>query len=349
MTIFVSVASYRDTELVPTIKSLLENADSPELLHFGVLSQDLKGKHPDLSFVQNLTYKTMHSKDAKGAGHARKIVMEMYDGEDFFFQTDSHMRFVKGWDSKLIDMWRVATEEAGPKIILSQFPAPYEIYTDGSLNIIRGDKDFWDDVSWTSVVNTFYGAWAGNREVMEDRSKPHPSHTILAGLLFSHGGFVEDIPYDERISFMGEELCIAIRAYTRGYKIFAPNEMVCYHFYKRPHAPKVWSGKDQHAREHKWTDIEMQSKRVQEKVLLGIEQGIYGIGSDDLYEEYQRMIGIDFASFYGKELARKTNLSLLFQEMDIFMTMKSGYCMEEFHEECINKRCECTCHEGKER
>ena len=353
MSIFISIAGYRDTELPKTIKSLYDNADKPEELYFGIVSQDLKNKHPDVSWLgdQARIYK-MHARDAKGAGYARKIAMEMYDGEDYFFQTDSHMRFAKGWDTKLKDMLLESQQISNNnKVILSQFPAPYIIFTDGTDHYLKGDKYFWDDVSWTSVVNTWSGVWAGNREVMEDTSKPMKSHTVLGALVFTIGDFVKEIPYDERISFMGEELCIAIRSYTRGWEIYAPNEMICWHFYKREDKPKIWND---NTGVRSWTDIEMKSQRVQKNVLLGIEQGIYGIGDYDKYVKYQEMIGINFAEFYEKSIDRKVNLGLLTQEtifdenFNMVEISITGYCNSGVHEECFAKdNCQCICHEGE--
>ena len=69
MSIFVSIASYRDTELIPTIKSLLSNADNPDQIHLGVVSQDME--HPDLSFVENISYTKMYFKYSRGVGYAR--------------------------------------------------------------------------------------------------------------------------------------------------------------------------------------------------------------------------------------------------------------------------------------
>ena len=133
MTIFISIASYRDAELVNTIKSIIDNADRPQDLFFGVVDQDQRNKWADLSFVPNLKHLKIHFKNAKGAGYARKLATELYDGEDFFFQTDSHMRFAKGWDTKLIQMYDWCAKDAGSdKVIISQFPAPFEILTDGS-------------------------------------------------------------------------------------------------------------------------------------------------------------------------------------------------------------------------
>jgi hypothetical protein len=353
VSIFISIASYRDTELSKTIKSLYNNADNPDELVFGIVSQDLRGKHPDVDWLgdQAKLYK-MHARDAKGAGYARKIAMEMYDGEDYFFQTDSHMRFAKGWDTKLKQMLLESQEISGnKKIILSQFPAPYTIFSDGSDHYIKADPDFWDDVSWTSVVNTWTGVWAGNREIMEDKTKPMKSHTVLGALLFTIGDFVKEIPYEERISFMGEELCIAIRAYTRGWEMYAPNEMICWHFYKREDRPKIW--KD-NTGVRSWTDIEMSSQKVQRSILLGVEQGVYGISDYDKYLEYQEMIGINFADFYEKEIDRKVNLGLLTQEItfdeefNMIEIARTGYCTSGIHKECFAKdNCQCICHEGE--
>ena len=353
MSIFISIVGYRDTELPKTIKSLYDNSDNPDELVFGIVSQDVKRGHPDVEWLgDQVRINKMHARDARGAGFARKIAMEMYQGEDYFFQTDSHMRFTKGWDTKLKDMLLKSQQLSNNnKVILSQFPAPYIILSDGKEYYAKGDPDFWDDVSWTSVVNTWTGVWAGNREVMEDKTKPMKSHTILAGLLFTIGDFVKEIPYDERICFMGEELCIAIRAYTRGWEIYAPNEMVCWHFYKRENRPKVWND---NTYGRSWTDIEMKSQRVQRDVILGIEQGVYGIGDYDKYVEYQKMININFAEFYEKSIDRKVNLGLLTQEINFDENFNmveisiTGYCNSGLHEECFAKEnCQCVCHEGE--
>ena len=37
--IFIQIASYRDPQLIPTIKSALENAEFPERIHFGICRQ----------------------------------------------------------------------------------------------------------------------------------------------------------------------------------------------------------------------------------------------------------------------------------------------------------------------
>jgi hypothetical protein len=299
MRIFVSIASYRDDQLIKTLQSALKNAKYPNDLDFSVLTQDHPKKHPDLEFVPNIKHLTMNYKDARGAGFARKVLMEEYDGQELFFQTDSHMRFAPNWDVRMITMLNEAQGLAKTKkVILSQFPAPYKIFTNGKEHYPEGDPFYWSDPSWTSVVRTNTDVWAGNREFMSDKTKPCPSWTVLAGYIFAPGNLALEVPYDERISFMGEELCFAIRAYTRGWKIYAPNEMLLWHFYSRKGRPKVWSQRDNLGRKQMWPELEKISAQVQKDVLTGKEQGLYGIGNEKLYREYQKMIGINFKKFY---------------------------------------------------
>lgn len=299
MSIFVSIAGYRDPEITKTLQSAVDNAKFPLDLHFSVLTQEARNDHPDLYNFPNMIHQKIHFKDAKGAGYARKLVMDTYNGQDYFFQTDSHMRFAPNWDVRMITMMEKSQEIArNDKIILSQFPAPYKVHTNGEDFFPQGDQFYWSDPSWTSVVRTYKDEWAGNREVMKDKTKPHKSYTVLAGYIFATGNLAEEVPYDERISFMGEELCFAARAYTRGWDIYAPNEMLLWHFYNRKGYAKVWNQRDDIVRKQKWKEMEKISRDVQRDVLTGKEQGIYGIGDKNRFYRYQKMIGINFKNFY---------------------------------------------------
>lgn len=316
MSIFISIVSYRDTELLPTVKSIYENAKHKEDLYFGVVSQDLKKNHPDLSFVKNISYIKMDSRDAKGVGYARKIAMDLFSDQDFYLQVDSHMRFAKDWDEELFSMYDYCVQETkNKKIILSQFPAPYEVHTDGSIYYPKNHAELWDRPSWSKVHNRDHGSWSATRQEIEDLSVPHKSETVLAGYLFAPKEFVKEIPYDERISFMGEELCIALRAYTRGWLIYAPNKMLTWHYYKRKRSPKIWNQAEDLSRPLKWIQMEMESKRVQKDILLGIERGTFGIGDYEKYLEYQDLIGINFSDFYANEINKKVNKSLKTEEL----------------------------------
>ena len=48
--------------------------------------------------------------------------MSMWDGEEYYLQIDSHSRFVKHWDSKLV---RLAKKVDSPKPLFSSAPAAF--------------------------------------------------------------------------------------------------------------------------------------------------------------------------------------------------------------------------------
>ena len=56
-------------------------------------------------------------------------------------------------------------------------------------------------------------------------------YLIAAGCLFTRGSFVKDVPYDQSLYFYGEELSIALRAFTRGYGIYHIPSTPIYHLY----------------------------------------------------------------------------------------------------------------------
>ena len=88
MSIFISIASYRDPELIRTIKSAIDNAAKPNELYFGIVVQEFDKDIPDLSWIKNAEILIMHPKDARGAGYARAIAMDRYDNQDYYLQVD---------------------------------------------------------------------------------------------------------------------------------------------------------------------------------------------------------------------------------------------------------------------
>jgi hypothetical protein len=296
-TIFVSIASYRDPELTRTVKSMLENADRPQDLRITVVAQDKKDEFQDLSFVgPYLTYVKMDYSDALGPCYARKVAMQCYQNEDYFLQLDSHIQFVKHWDTKLMNIYNQA-KEVCDKPIITHYPPGFEVTKSGTIKFDEKQKDtealkvIADNVK---VLRGWRDGWHGTRD------KPLESKIIAAGFLFGPGNIVKELPYDERIFFVGEEITYSLRAYSRGYKFFAPQEPICYHFNGRHGYPKFWTRGDEIRRPVRWSQLERSSRAVIHKILTGIEKGTYGIADEKLAENYQKFIGIDFKEHYAK-------------------------------------------------
>jgi len=130
-TIFVSVVSYRDPECQHTLHDLFRQADVPERVFVGLCLQvhpvhDTHCFKVPIPRKQQVRVLRFHCKQAAGPAWARYQVQALLRGEDFILQVDSHTRFVRGWDTKLIAMLRQCEVHA-PKPVLSTYPAGYHL------------------------------------------------------------------------------------------------------------------------------------------------------------------------------------------------------------------------------
>lgn len=300
MSIFISIASYRDPELSRTIRSAIDNATYPEELYFSVVLQEIEREEPDLSWVPNLSLTKMHPKFAKGAGYARYLAIEKYKNQNYFLQIDSHTLFEKGWDELCIDQLNKAQEIAGnQKIILSYFPPPFHIENKKEISFPKLDKERKPYPTKQIPILNKRQEWTAQRVEFKDQKFSHPeeSSTVLAGFIFAPAELIKEVPYDPEISFFGEEICFAMRAWTRGWDIYSPSKTILYHFYSRGDYRKIW--KDKPIRQMSWTEIELISKQKQMSVLCGIEKGIYGAGNIRSLEQYEIFCGHKFKEFYS--------------------------------------------------
>ena len=100
----MSIAAYRDPGLLPTIADCLATARHPERLRFGICCQ----YGPELAGSEQLTgpqfaVHYVDSRVSRGACWARAEIMKLYNGEDWYLQLDSHHRFARDWDEKLVE------------------------------------------------------------------------------------------------------------------------------------------------------------------------------------------------------------------------------------------------------
>lgn len=303
MSIFISIASYRDPELTRTVKSAIDNAKFPDDLYFSIVLQEIEREEPDLSWIPNLNLTKIHPKFARGAGYARSIAMQSYDNQDYFLQIDSHTLFAENWDVLCIEELKKAQEISNNnKVVLSYFPPPFHIDNKKHLSFPKLDPERKPYPTRQVPMLNKRQEWTASRVEFIDKNfnNPEESSTVLAGFIFSPGYLVKEVPYDPDISFFGEEVCFAMRLWTRGWDIYSPSKVILYHFYSRGDYKKIW--KDKPIRNVSWTEIEEISKAKQLSVLCGIEQGIYGAGNIRPIEAYEIFCGYNFKKFYGIDI-----------------------------------------------
>ncbi len=123
-TIFVQIPSYRDPQLLPTLKDMIENAKSPFLLRVVICWQH--GSEQDIQSFEANGFELTHTATeegttvhflrihganielididyvhSKGCGWARNLAQRRYRGEHYNLQIDSHHRFSGEWDLKM--------------------------------------------------------------------------------------------------------------------------------------------------------------------------------------------------------------------------------------------------------
>ena len=102
MEIFIQIASYRDSQLLLTVKDCIKNAKNPEKLVFGICWQHDETDNLE-EFKNDPRFKIVDVpySESKGVCWARNAVQQLYSNEEYTLQIDSHIRFNKNWDETI--------------------------------------------------------------------------------------------------------------------------------------------------------------------------------------------------------------------------------------------------------
>ena len=295
MTIFVQIASYRDPQLENTIKDMIENAKYPDNLRIGICRQFHPRDGFDLLSVyrDDKRFKILHVlySDSKGCCWARNKIQQLYDGEDYTLQIDSHMRFEKNWDDTLIKMITKLQKKGFPKPLLTGYVSSFDPENDPAGRIQE---------PWRMTFDKFIpeGAVFFMPEVIpgwEKLKEPVTSRFYSAHFAFTIGKFSTEVQHDPEFYFHGEEISIAARAYTHGYDLFHPHKVVIWHEYTRKGRTKQWDDDKYWIKK----DNASQSKNRQlfgmdsEEVTMDFSK--YGFGNERTLREYEIYSGLLFS------------------------------------------------------
>jgi len=132
-TIFIQIASYRDPELLKTLDDCISNAEFPENLRFGICWQHSEEDEWDnIDRYKNdprFSILDINYKDSTGACWARNSIQQLYQGETYTFQLDSHHRFIKNWDTELISMLKSLQAKGHAKPLITSYISSYDPVT----------------------------------------------------------------------------------------------------------------------------------------------------------------------------------------------------------------------------
>jgi len=298
-TILVHLPAYRDPELIPTIKSALENAKYPKRIHFGICRQ----YHPEDGFDDLTEYKKDKRfkiyeclyTEAQGLPWARAIINEkLLTNEDYILQLDSHHRFAKDWDVTLIEMHN-QREKQGYKPILAAYLPLYTPFNDPGGRTME---------PWQQHFVCFYPHGTifirpGLLTGWQDMTEPPFSRFLSGHFCFARAEWAKEIKHDPDIYFSGEEINLTVRSYTHGYDMFHPHKLVVWHSTMREERSGMlkWDD-DAKLGVDWWNKQDYARKKI--RTLFRVEDNPeidltgYDLGTVRTIHDYEKYAGVDF-------------------------------------------------------
>lgn len=308
--IFIQIASYRDPQLLPTIKDCIANARYPENLVFSIAWQhSIEDKWDNLDeFKEDPRFKIIDIdyRDSQGACWARNKLQQQFDDEEYTLQLDSHHRFVEDWDVKAINMLNQLKEKGHEKPLLTGYIPSFDPDNEPNGRAKEPWKMNFDRFIPEGAVFFLPAAIDNYQELTE----PIPARFYSAHFCFTSGQFVKEVPHDPEYYFHGEEISIAVRAYTWGYDLFHPHRIIAWHEYTRKGRTKQWDDDSEWGRRNA-------ASHKKNRQLFGMDGevkpeegfGIYDFGPVRTLRDYEKYAGLSFSKRAVTEHTLKNNLA----------------------------------------
>lgn len=285
--IFVSIASYKDSELVPTLMDLYENAKNPSEIRCVVFNQtdyEISNDYKLFFEDKKIEIYNMDYRHTKGVCWVRHKIQSFIENEKYYLQIDSHMRFGKDWDEK----FKYYLNECNSlKPVLTFYPAAYNIEDGKKLNnIIKNEIRGLNRKACSSLG---VGMNKDLCNLHNGDNKPIPGTTTAAGFLFAPIEYVQEVPYDPNLFWNYEESDQTYRGFTHGWDFFGLPECLIWHKYNT-------TGVMTHYKENPDSmHRENYSNTYAEKKLFGEGyDGRYKLGNQRTLEEYEILNNISF-------------------------------------------------------
>jgi glycosyltransferase involved in cell wall biosynthesis len=293
-TIFVQIASYRDPELVKTVDDMIKNAKYPKNLRIGICRQF----HPEDGFDnldkfrknKNFRIIDVPYLESKGVCWARNQVQQKYEGEKYTLQIDSHMRFAPHWDEEMIHMIEQLQKEGYEKPLLTSYVSSFDPDNDPAARVNEPWRMAFDRFIPEGAVFFLPESIPG----WQNLTSPISSRFYSAHFAFTLGQFSKEVQHNPNYYFHGEEISVAVRAYTWGYDLFHPHKVLIWHEYTRKGRAKQWDD------DKEWVKRNDVSHLTNRK-LFGMDgevqeghDGPYGFGPFRTLQQYEEYAGLLF-------------------------------------------------------
>jgi hypothetical protein len=110
------------------------------------------------------------------------------------------------------------------------------------------------------------------------------------------GQFSNEVQHDPEYYFHGEEISIAVRAFTHGYDLFHPHKILIWHEYTRKGRTKQWDDDKQWFLKNNNSHSKNRKLLGVDNEFLEIDETKYGFGNVRTKKDYEKYAGILFSN-----------------------------------------------------
>ena len=294
--IFIQIASYRDPQLIPTIADAISKAKNPKNLVFSIARQfHPDDKFDDLSIYEgnpNFRILNIPYTESEGVCWARNLTQQLYKGEEYTLQIDSHMRFEKNWDVEMIKMVKDLQKKGHKKPLLTGYVSSFDPDNDPGGRVMvpwrMGFDRFIPEGAVFFLPETIPG-W-------EQLTEPVTARFYSAHFCFTVGEFSKEVQHDPQYYFHGEEISIGARAYTHGYDLFHPHKVLVWHEYTRKGRTKQWDDNSAWGERNRLSHLRNRKLFSMDGEVYNEEEfTTYGFGKERSLRDYEKYAGLLFS------------------------------------------------------
>lgn len=308
--IFVSIAGLNEPFTKQTVLSAMSAADRSDRLSFGIFIQDTHDYDHGLEDI-DADIRILKSKGTTqmGIGISRlsASILRNYS-EDFYLQVDAHVIFSKGWDTILLDRYRELLAVADKPIISMHGPLwaivngvpvdqhgeeidPYNYLGKGKeiRNAAIIQPDDMPERRGTDIVS-------GGPIFFDDFVS---SNLLTAQFIFTKIDFIDEVGNDPLILFLADEPTMSMRAWTRGYRIFAIKDIVFLHLDKASSPEIDWRVSSEL---EKNSDRDSAALERVRSIMTGKTTGYYGAPSLELLQQYDSLFRYSIIEYFNSQV-----------------------------------------------
>ena len=174
--------------------------------------------------------------ESSGCNWARNYLQQQWSGEPYTLFLDSHHRFVKDWDARLIEMYETLKAAGIGKPVVTAYLPSYDPSREphGRLREVMKIYPLQYERGLLTKLTSFAVVFWKNLAL------PIRADFVSLHFLFTDGIFNREVLADPDIYFFGDEVVTSLRAFTHGYDFFHPHRILGWHLYDRETRVTHW-------------------------------------------------------------------------------------------------------------